>query len=135
MKQLLCGLILVVLIAACKKNNNNNNTTTGDIYGRYTGTFSRTGMDTVPVTLFFKNDNTFEGTGGAANYPAICSGHFQKSSNTLMVSDTCVWTANFDWSLIFAGNYSISFSGTNAVRVWRTNGAITDEYLLRKLIR
>jgi hypothetical protein len=133
MKQVLCVLSLVILSAACQKNTNDN--TVNVLNGRYNGIFSRSGMDTVAVNFFFKTDKTFEASGGRLNYPALCGGTFQQSGNNLSVNDTCTWTANFDWTLIFDGDYNISFTGANSVRIWRTNGSVTDEYLLNRLRR
>jgi hypothetical protein len=131
----MCFLAFVLVISACKKNNNNDNQPTHELSGRYTGTFNRTGMDTADISFFFNEDKSYEGTGGTLNYPAICSGNFQQTGNNLVVNDTCAWTANFDWTLIFDGTYEISFPGENAVRIRRTNGAATDEYLLRRISR
>jgi len=132
MKQLLTLLLFASFLFACKKSNDNN---PGELHGRYRGTFNRTGMDTAEVSIYFKEGNSFEGTGGPLNYPAICGGHFQQTGNNLSMDDTCTWTANFDWTLIFDGNYNINFTGENSVRIWRTNGAVTDEYLLNRITR
>jgi hypothetical protein len=135
MKQVLGVLAFVLVLSACKKNNNNDSQMTHELSGRYTGTFNRTGMDTTNISFFFNEDKSYEGTGGTQNYPAICGGNFQQTGNRLVVNDTCAWTANFDWTLIFDGSYEISFPGENTVRIWRTNGATTDEYLLRRISR
>jgi hypothetical protein len=133
MRRLLCAVSLIVFLFACKKNNNDSSS--NNLSGRYRGTFNRTGMDTAEVNILFKTANSFEGTGGPLNYPSICGGNFQQSGSSLMVNDTCTWTANFDWTLIFDGNYNINFTGANSVRIWRTNGAVTDEYLLNRISR
>lgn len=127
-------LVFVLMVTACEKN------TTADskaekLNGRYTGTFNRSGMDTVEVILYFDEDNTFKGTGGRLNYPALCNGSYEQSGNNLTVNNGCTWTANFDWTLIFDGNFTINFTSENSVRIWRTNGVITDEYLLSRFTR
>jgi hypothetical protein len=134
MRQVLFLAGMVLILYACNKNDSDDSTE-NSIYGRYTGTFYRTGMDTTQVQLAFLNTNRFEGSGQRPLYPAICSGDFIFDGDRLGVNDTCTWTANFDWTLIFDGNYQVSFTGTNSIRIWRTNGAVTDEYLLRKLVR
>jgi hypothetical protein len=133
MKKLLRALIVIVCLYACKKTN--SGTTANELYGRYKGSFSRTAMDTAQVTVNFRDAGRFDGTGGPLNYPSICGGSFQRTGNSLVINDTCTWTANFDWTLIFNGNYNINFTGVNSVRIWRTNGAITDEYLLTRITR
>ena len=132
MKQVFVLLLLTCVLFACKKNGTEEYS---ELYGHYRGTFNRTGMDTAQVSIFFKNDGGFEGTGGPLNYPSICGGRFLQTGNSIAVDDTCAWTANFDWTLIFDGNYNINFTGENSVRIWRTNGAITDEYLLNRITR
>jgi len=136
MRQILVLLGIVLFISACEKNKNDNNPSNDhSIYGRYAGTFYRTGMDSTSVQLSLLSDNKFEGTSSRPLYPAICSGHFTFDGNALAVNDTCTWTANFDWTLIFDGNYNVSFTGDNTVRIWRTSGSATDEYLLTKMAR
>jgi hypothetical protein len=126
-------LSLLVILAACRKESNDNSN--GELLGRYAGTFVRTGMDTAQVNIFFKDDKTFEGSSDHVNYPALCSGSFDVSGSSIQVNDTCTWTANFDWTLIFDGNYSISYGENNTVRIHRTTGNITDEYRLTRFSR
>jgi hypothetical protein len=135
MRQVIFLLGLVLCLSACEKNDTDNPSNDNSIYGRYTGTFYRTGMDTTEVQLGLLSDNRFEGSASRPLYPAICSGNFTFDGTTLSVNDTCAWTANFDWTLIFDGNYNVSFTGNNGVRIWRTSGTVTDEYLLKKLVR
>ena len=126
MKRLLCFLGLVLLIVGCEKVESGSQS----LQGRYTGLFSRTGMDTAQVSLMFEGER-FEGQSNKQNYPAVCSGTVDLENNTISFTDACSWTANFDWSLILSGKYNINFS-EGTVRIWKTNGAITDEYLLRQ---
>ena len=137
MRQIFILFSVLLVISACEKNNNTGDTEYKSVYGRYIGTFHRTGMDTVEVQLGLLSDNTFEGSSTRNQYPAICSGYFtyDNSSRLLTVRDTCAWTANFDWTLIFDGSYNVSFPEKNTLRIWRTNGVSKDEYLLNKLVR
>ncbi len=121
-------------LSACEKGNSDSSS--DELIGRYKGSFSRTAMDTVQVELYFKADGTFEGTGGPSYYPAICSGSYEQNGNGLKVNDTCTWTANFDWTLIFDGTYTVSFSnGGNSVTISRINRSARDEYLLDRISR
>jgi hypothetical protein len=134
MKLLLCGIAALLLLIACDKAesseiNENNNT----LSGRYIGTFHRTGMDTTRVSLLF-TENRFEGSSDIMNYPAICGGTFAIQDNKIIFTDSCAWTANFDWSFILAGEFNIETNGT-AIKIWRTNGAIKDEYDLARVVR
>jgi len=132
MKQYLISILFASFLFACKKSSGDN---PNELLGRYKGTFNRTGMDTAQISIYFKDDGRFDGAGGPLNYPSICGGHFQQNGNNLAADDTCIWTANFDWTLIFDGNYTITVTGENSVRIWRTNGAVTDEYLLNRITR
>ena len=122
-------MVLVLMIfgfSACVKADDS----TGNLYGRYVGIFNRTGMDTAQVSLVFTG-NSFEGSTNKTNYPAICHGKFDMDGNTATFVDSCSWTANFDWSLALSGEYNINFMN-GMVRIWKTDGIITDEYLLRE---
>ncbi|HEX2628716.1 MAG TPA: hypothetical protein VHM26_06890, partial [Chitinophagaceae bacterium] len=97
------------------------------------GTFTRTGMDTASVNILFDGTN-FSGSSDRVNYPAICHGSFDLNDNLIRFNDSCAWTANFDWSLILSGQYNISYND-RGVRIWKTNGTVTDEYLLNRVVR
>jgi hypothetical protein len=129
MKWLLFILSGILLFLACDKTEDGELS----LNGRYLGSFNRTGMDTVQVSVLFR-DNYFEGQSDRTNYPAICRGSFQTDDNTITFTDSCAWTANFDWSLILSGTYNASLiDGT--LRIWKNNGAVTDEYVLRPVMR
>ncbi len=129
MKKILCLIAVTMVLIACDKTD----TASNSLYGRYIGIFSRTGMDTSQVSLLFTGDR-FEGQTGQAVYPAICRGSFDLGANTIHFADSCAWSASFDWSLILSGEYNINF-GDGTVRIWKTDGSITDEYLLRQPAR
>jgi hypothetical protein len=130
MKKILwLAAVVAFTFFACDKTESESS----DLYGRYIGIFNRTGMDTAQVSLLFTG-NRFEGQSNKQNYPAICRGSFLQDNNSINFTDSCSWTANFDWSLILSGKFNISFmQGT--VRIWKTNGVVTDEYLLRQPVR
>jgi hypothetical protein len=129
MKWLLFILSGILLFLACDKTEDAELS----LSGRYRGTFNRTGMDTVQVSVLFR-DNYFEGQSDRINYPAICHGSFQTEDNTITFTDSCAWTANFDWSLILSGTYNASLTD-GTLRIWKNNGAMTDEYTLRRVTR
>lgn len=130
MKYFLSILALCLLVLACQKNNDSE--TPDNLPGMYSGTFNRTGVpDTSDVTLSL-DQNKFEGESSIPKFPAICGGSFEASQNSITFVDSCAWTADFDWTLILNGTYNLSFRADNEIRIWRTNGTITDEYLLKK---
>jgi hypothetical protein len=132
MKLYFITLSLILLTLSCKKNN--NAPAGHNLSGSYSGIFYRTGMDTAGVVINF-NGNNFDGQSNRPKYPAICRGSFDLDATTINFIDSCQWTADFDWSLILNGNYNIDFKNDGTVRIWKTNGYITDEYSLTRLIR
>ena len=128
MKKILWVAGLLIILYSCDKTE-----TQPYLDGRYIGIFHRTGMDTALINILF-DGSRFEGSSNRQNYPAICSGSFRLEENSIFFTDSCMWTANFDWSLILAGSYNINTSD-GTVRIWKTNGTVTDEYLLRQPTR
>jgi hypothetical protein len=120
----------VATLTACDKSDDPSL----NLNGRYMGTFSRTGMDTASVSILFTDNTIFSGQSDRINYPAICHGSFDLNDNLIRFNDSCAWTANFDWSLILSGQYNIS-NNNGTMRIWKTNGTVTDEYLLRQVVR
>jgi hypothetical protein len=132
MKKLWLMPLSIVLLMSCEKDDDSGKQQ-NLLTGIYKGTFSRSGMDTVDVSLTVF-ENRFEGQGGSTYYPAICRGSFSGNDHTITFQDSCAWPANFDWSLILNGRYE--FSGDDKqVRIWKTNGGITDEYILTRMTR
>jgi hypothetical protein len=133
MKIFLTALFALVILASCNKDNDS---TSGNQFpgGAYSGTFSRTGMDTAIVLINF-SENRFDGSSNMNKYPAICHGSYVLNESTVQFADSCSWTADFDWTLILNGNYNIEHRDDGYIRIWRTNGTVTDEYIIRKLVR
>jgi hypothetical protein len=132
MKRMITCLLAFSLLLGCQKDDDDDDNITVP-EGMFIGTFNRTGMDTASVTLTL-DGNKFNGQSDMAKYPAICHGSFEINDNTIVFSDSCAWTANFDWSLILNGSYTFS-RNNNELRFSRTNGTITDEYILSRISR
>ena len=128
---MITALIAITLLLACNKNDDNDDMTLSE--GMYIGTFHRTGMDTSVVTLTL-DGNKFNGQSDRKLYPAICNGTYEYYDNTIRFTDSCTWTANFDWTLILNGPYSVTRKN-NELRFSRTVGNIIDEYVLTKTPR
>lgn len=129
MKRILFFFATSLFLAGCEKAS----TPEAGLAGTYVGLFSRTGSDTSQVSLYF-DGNRFSGQSNQAHYPAIGAGHFDIDNNNVIFQDTLTWTANFDWSLILTGTYHINY-GEGTVRLWKSNGTVTDEYILRQPTR
>lgn len=133
MKYLLTIALFSTLWLSCQKNDDNDSP--DKLTGTYSGTFNRTGFADSSKVKISLGDNQFTGQSSIAKYPAICRGSYDLSDQTISFVDSCAWTADFDWTLILNGTYNISFVDDNSIRIWRTNGAVTDEYLLSKMFR
>ncbi len=130
MKKIGIAALALSVFWACSKPASENIV----LKDRYIGYFNRTGMDTVWVSLLFTG-NRFEGNSERAKYPAICGGSFSLQGNKIIFTDTCAWTADFDWSLVLNGVYTIEALPEQKFRIWRSNGNIVDEYWLSRPIR
>ena len=132
MKILSFTLLFLLLLQSCDKEN--ESAPAEVLNGTYTGNFHRTGMDTVGISITF-TDNKFTGYSARQKYPAICQGSWETSGSTITFTDSCNWTADFDWTLILNGNYNFSVQADNKIRIWRLTGAIKDEYLIWRPVR
>ncbi len=130
MKKIIIAALALSVFWACSKPGSESIT----LDGRYIGYFQRTGMDSVWVSLLFTG-NKFEGNSERAQYPAICAGSFSIEGNKITFTDSCAWTANFDWSLVLNGTYTIEVLPEQKLRIWRSNGNMVDEYWLYRPIR
>jgi hypothetical protein len=138
MKLLISLLASVLVLIACEKDSDQDPNQDGvnhQLSGRYIGTFSRSGMDTVTVTILFSQNGRFEGSSNREKYPAICGGNFSYDETSINFTDSCTWTADFDWTLILDGSYNITYQDARSVRIYRSNGTITDEYLIARAER
>lgn len=125
--------LLLVVLTGCDKLEKNK-----EFAATYKGTFVRTEGTTLSneivanVTLNFTK-NTFSGLSDRRNYPAICSGTFSISQSKLMVTNSCYFTADFDWALVFNGEYNYELKG-NHLKIWRSYGnGSKDVYELTKV--
>ena len=83
--------------------------------GTYEGDYYRFSMTTpdpevAHVHLSLK-DGAFSGGSNIARYPAICNGKYWVSGLQVEFNNLCVWTADFDWTLILNGKFEISTDG------------------------
>lgn len=139
MKTQFALLIAILFATACKKSDELPGGNQEQwLSGRYMGTFYRTGGDTVNVSMLFTETN-FSGSSDRAKYPAICNGIFSMEKNNdvyaVHFDDNCVWTADFDWSLILDGDYELVFNPDKSVTIVRHSFASSDYYHLWKVVR
>lgn len=115
------GIIMSVL--AC---SDDNNPTPTSIEGQYIGVFERNGT-LVNVELNFEN-GTYNGNSEINRFPAICSGSYEVYENNISFQNECIWTADFDWTLILGEEWSYSIEN-NILTLIKENG---DKYILTK---
>ncbi|HEX8333977.1 MAG TPA: hypothetical protein VF622_15260 [Segetibacter sp.] len=124
---LLLSFLLTTVLMGCDKE-----VVTPD--GEYVGTFARTSPNsnwvTSNVTLNISG-KSYSGTSDKQYYPVICKGTLEFKGSTLTVTPECMFTANFDWTLIFKGDYEVEAEG-ESLRLLKRHGDFTDVYNLKK---
>lgn len=108
---------ILLMLFACNDDAINNHRIDGD----YIGTFEKNGENSA-ITLKFDN-GTFTGTSEIQKFPAICKGTYVISNNLVNFKNECVWTAEFDWSLILSGEWNYNLEGKDLV-LTNSNGSI-----------
>ncbi|MBZ5856619.1 hypothetical protein [Flavihumibacter profundi] len=129
---LLFTVILAISFFSCKKYN------TSPVQledGIYSGTFQRlvNGYGQVSkVTLTFSR-GIWTGESEFAKYPALCHGTYSLDQNGVIsfVND-CVFTAEFDWSLILSHQFSLNREGDSISFSRSPMVNYTDIYRLKK---
>jgi hypothetical protein len=123
-------LITTIFITSCDEETNGLTV----IEGIYEGTFIRSSPTAYfppsQVTLTFSNGQ-FQGESEKTKYPAICSGTYDVKGNNIDFTNTCVWTAEFDWTLILSGEFSIGLAN-DELTLQKKNGSIWDLYQLKR---
>ena len=95
--------------------------------GSFSGWFKR-GEVRADVTLNL-NNNTFTGSSVQEKFPAICKGVYSVSETNIYFIDECIWTADFDWTLILSGSWDYDLTPNNKLNMMKPNG---DQYVLTK---
>ena len=107
--------------------------------GTYSGTFQRqfvaSNSNIANITLTFLG-NQWSGSSDIEKYPALCRGTYSIKGDTIIFENECVWTAEFDWTLILAGKYvwkktSQTFEFSKDYR-FATKDTYIDKYKLTK---
>ena len=121
-------LIIFLLSLTSLISCNNDEVTDYNIEGNYIGTFQR-GNNTSSLELqLSKNEFSGSSTEGYDKFPAICSGTYTFKNNEIIFNNTCIWTAEFDWSLILGGNWNSTFENN----ILTLKNSIGDVYKLKK---
>ena len=73
--------------------------------------FLKRGNNTSKVELQLIDNEFFggaTGTEGFYKFPAICRGTYSIKNKEIKFTNTCAWTAEFDWTLILSGNWNFT---------------------------
>jgi hypothetical protein len=129
-------LLLVALLLpaiACKKDKETKPVIPD---GTYAGTFQRQGNGTGQVVNVTLNLNDFgfnsSGPAPANRYPVIGKGKYAIDNNKITFSDSLVYTADFDWTLILSQEYQFDSRGDSLIIVRQYNAQVRDIYKLKK---
>lgn len=102
--------------------------------GLYKGSFQRLhvpGYGIAEVSLEFKYPNWI-GSSNLPKYPALGKGKYSYANEVFTVENLSVWTAEFDWTLIFNGAYIDRVEGDSLVITKSYGDGAIDLYKLKK---
>lgn len=116
-------MILGITIISCDNDDYNSEL---NINGDFIGIFERSG-NTSNVELTFDN-GSFSGESDINKFPALCNGSYSISGNIINFENACAWTAEFDWTLILAAEWTFSINNNELIMI-KENG---DKYTLTK---
>lgn len=123
-------LLIAISIVGCTDHDQN-----GTIEGTYSGTFYRVtnGVKghTSNVTLTFSG-NEYSGNSSVVKYPALCNGTFTQTAEMMSFTNGCMWTAEFDWTLILSGDFKITRNDDELILVKERNPDNADYYVLKR---
>jgi hypothetical protein len=132
MNKIFVVLFLSFILISCTKENEDHSL----MSGTYTGTFQRISTDLPEpisnVELTFQDGGTWTGNSETTKYPALCKGNYVIKDNTIRFENTCYWTAEFDWTLILKGDFTITYEEPYIVLTKKYNDSHKDVYRLLK---
>ncbi len=122
--------ILLILLISCTSESSQD-----FVESEYSGVFTRVSLDGahIPSTVFLTLKNgTFTGTSSSSNYPAICTGNYEINDSKILFTNSCAFTADFDWRLILSGEFDYEVDGDN-LKISRSYDSKTfDQYSLTR---
>jgi hypothetical protein len=119
---------LALLIISCDDDTTDQ---PEPIQGTYTGQFRRvspTSDGRVTNVTLKLDDHSFSGESDLGRYPAICMGTYTITGDKINFTNECVWTADFDWTLILNGAFEIEQEGNELVLTKRFAAEVFDIY-------
>jgi hypothetical protein len=126
MKMILVLLGLTSMLMACGKMNTKENS----FDGTYIGYYNRNNEDTVQVSLFF-SENQYSGYREKKFCPYLGKGTFEQDEISISFENTTGSGASTSKPVLY-GEYSYTINQDGSIRIWKEDGKISDEYILRK---
>ncbi|MTI29605.1 hypothetical protein E1171_02165 [Cytophagales bacterium RKSG123] len=115
---------MVLTISSCQKKNLIEEK--HSIAGAYHGIFERD-KEQIKVNLELLNKE-FTGNSNKDKFPAICRGTYFLEGNKIQFENFCNWNADFDWTLILAGDWKYQISNQLLILTNKCG----DRYILEK---
>jgi hypothetical protein len=118
------------LLISCEYNDINNNTdlTLGTYKGQFISSNPYAKFAPSNITLTFTPDK-FSGESDNAKYPAICNGTYKITGQEIEFFNACPWTADFDWTYILNGKFTLTTDGRQ-LEMRRSQNGQSDYYKL-----
>lgn len=134
MRPLIISFIIALLFSSCNEEDGQLENRFEE--GTYSGTFIRNWpsgqSNTANITMTFE-DNKWSGSSNIPKFPALCRGTFSITGNKITFQNECPWTAEFDWSLILSGEFTLEKSGKELeFSNYNRSATFTDHYKLIK---
>lgn len=134
MRSLIISFIFILAISSCNEEDGELESRFEE--GTYKGTFIRNWpsgqSNTANITMTFE-DNRWSGSSNIPKFPALCRGTYSINGNKITFQNECPWTAEFDWSLILSGEFTLEKSGKELeFSNYNRSATFTDHYKLVK---
>ncbi|MBS4070777.1 MAG: hypothetical protein KGZ90_05585 [Algoriphagus sp.] len=134
MRPLIISFIIALLFSSCNEEDGQLENRFEE--GTYRGTFIRNWpsgqSNTATITMTFE-DNKWSGSSNIPKFPALCRGTYSITGNKITFQNECPWTAEFDWSLILSGEFTLEKSGKELeFSNYNRSATFTDHYKLIK---
>jgi hypothetical protein len=128
MKLSLIGICVMWLLFSCGKADANVNS----FDGTYVGYHHRNQKDTVQVSLLFQ-ENQYSGFRDKKFCPILGKGTFEQDENSISFEGISQ-EMNKDEAAgpVLNGEYTYEINADGSVRIWKKEGNVWDEYILRK---
>jgi len=135
MKKFMLALAFIACICGCSTIQENYLFADGTYKGSFQREITWLPTDTSTVTLRFSG-NTWSGSSSKPYYPALCKGTYTIIGDTIIFTNECAWTANFDWTLILSGKYKIKIK-SDSIEISKdyrsaTSDTQVDRYKLKR---